>query len=56
MLMSDPNVAIVDRSDIDILLRETREIKETTGKVLEEYYRGYKNYAPKYSANMILPE
>ena len=41
-------MAVVDKSQIDSLLRETMVVRATTGKVLEEYYKGYKNYSPRY--------
>ena len=49
------NVAVVDKNKIDSLLRETQGVKETTGKVLEEYYKGYKNYSPRYLQDLATP-
>ena len=30
-------------------------VRETTGKVLEEYYKGYKNYSPRYLQDLAAP-
>ena len=50
-----PNVAVVDKTQIDSLLRETMGVRESTGKVLEEYYKGYKNYSPRYLQDLATP-
>ena len=44
----EEEVVVVDKHDINTLLRETQDVNATTGKVLAEYYQSYKNYSPRY--------